>query len=105
MESRKSKNHQQQQQQQPPLPDEALQQNYSFLIFNDQEQDPQDVRLAAKFWKQFELEPQIESRLVSKDNISQSSRPTETGNRVARSQPAPQNNSSRAGSSSSMRNN
>merc|ERR1712110_618896 len=43
--------------------------------------------LAAKFWKQFELEPQIESRLVSKDNISQSSRPTETQQRV-RSQPA-----------------
>merc|ERR1712173_507708 len=84
-ESRKSKNNNDNQ-----TSDEALPQDYSFLIFNDKEQDPQDVRLAAKFWKQFELEPQIESRLVSKDNISQNrsaSRPTETGNmRVRTSQ-------------------
>jgi hypothetical protein len=62
---------------------------FSFLVFDDERQDERDVRLAAKFWKQFELEPQIESRLVSKDNISQSSRPTETAaNQRVRSQPA-----------------
>ena len=85
-------------------PDEPTQQHFG-LIFNDKEQDEQDVRLAAKFWKQFELEPQIESRLVSKDNIQQSSRLTETRNRV-RSQPAPPTqHNSRGGSANSIRNN
>merc|ERR1712187_558426 len=97
MESRKSKNC-----------ESDTPQRYSFLVFDDEGQDKQDVSLAAKFWKQFELEPQIESRLVSKDNISQSSRPTDAGNLRVRSQPVNNTqtqNSSRAGSSSSIRNN
>lgn len=49
----------------------------SFLIFDDNKDSPQndrDTQLAQKFWKQFELEPQIESNLVATDKISQSSR-------------------------------
>jgi len=49
----------------------------SFLIFDDNPNTPnstQDSNLAQKFWKQFELEPQIESNLVATDKISQSSR-------------------------------
>jgi len=71
--------------------------SYSFLVFDDAKQNPRDVKLAAKFWKQFELEPQIESRLVSKDNISQSSRknsarPLETR---GKSQPVPKSSGGR----------
>lgn len=72
--------------------------SYSFLVFDDSRQDQRDVALAAKFWRQFELEPQIESRLVSKDNISQSSRKDSArysvGQRV-RSQPATKSAGSR----------
>lgn len=49
----------------------------SFLVFDDSEsnpQNPQDVMLAQKFWKQFELEPQMESKLVAMDRVNQSSR-------------------------------
>lgn len=51
----------------------------SFLVFDESPtnlQNPQDTMLAQKFWKQFELEPQMESKLVAMDRVNQSSRHT-----------------------------
>jgi len=82
--------------------------SYSFLVFDDSGQNPKDVALAAKFWKQFELEPQIESRLVSKDNISQSSRKDSAkiarrhSEHRVRSQPAARVSDSRQGSATGI---
>ena len=41
-------------------------------IFDERNQDEADQTLAHKFWQQFELEPQIESRLVEQDSVTHS---------------------------------
>jgi len=44
----------------------------NFLIFDERNQNEADQTLAHKFWQQFELEPQIESRLVEQDSVTHS---------------------------------